>query len=162
MAGLPEAPNVRALGWEGPENNVRGRQDAADKPGFQACCRSSSLLPGTPAAGVTLNPVLQAASMALPEIWATDCSKEPPLSCLLEAGGDHQPLHNGARRTRRIRAEFRAGAGHPPLAVWPWARFLAVLRLNCHISQMGMMRARIHRVLVTCAVSLRPPNNPRW
>lgn len=59
LAGLPEIPNVWALAWEGPENNVgawvAGRT-LCDPRGFQACCRSSSLLPGTPAGGVTLNP----------------------------------------------------------------------------------------------------------
>lgn len=59
LAGLPEIPNVWALAWEGPENNVgawvSGRT-LCDPRGFQACCCSSSPLPGAPAAGVTLNP----------------------------------------------------------------------------------------------------------
>ena len=47
---------MQAMGWKGPENNVSRGQDAVNEPGFQARCRSSSPLPGTPGAGVTLNP----------------------------------------------------------------------------------------------------------
>lgn len=55
LARPPEIPNVWALGWEGPGNNV-GIRTLWNKQGFQACCHNSSLLPGTAAAGVTLSP----------------------------------------------------------------------------------------------------------
>lgn len=61
------------------ENNV-GAPVAGRSPGgqqgFQACCRSSSLLPGTPAAGVTLNPGPSAGCPALQETRTAGSSKE--------------------------------------------------------------------------------------
>lgn len=73
-----------ALGWEGPENNV-GTGTLWDKQDFQACCHSSSLLPGTGAVGAPLSPE-PLASVAPSEMWDTGCSQEPHLSiCLLTA-----------------------------------------------------------------------------
>lgn len=88
LAGLPEIPNVRSLGWEGSENNVGALPAAGrmrcDKPGFQACCRSSSLLPGTPA-GMTLNPSPQggfhSSTGSLDHWWLQGASPlQPPLT----------------------------------------------------------------------------------
>lgn len=55
LAKPPEISSVWTRGWEGPENNVGARM-LWDTQGFQACCSSSSPLPGTAAAGVTLSP----------------------------------------------------------------------------------------------------------
>lgn len=101
LARLPET--LMCMGWKGPENNVSRGQDAVNEPGFQARCRSSSLLPGIPGAGVTLNPGPQPGLYtALPEIW------EPFLPSFLEAGCRHEPPHDGVSREERIRSGFRS------------------------------------------------------
>ena len=59
LARPPEIPDVWALTWEGPENNVgalvAGRMLCGQRD-LQARCPGSSPRPGTPAAGLTLNP----------------------------------------------------------------------------------------------------------
>lgn len=154
LAGLPEIPNVWAPAGKGPENNVgalvTGRTPS-DPRGFQACCSSSSGLPGTPAVVVTLNPGSRGGGGWLPWI----CQKPGPLvlprsssspatpNRLLEAQGGPQPLHSGVRRTGGIRARFKFQLGH--LLVWPWACCIPMRKLSGEIN-----RTRQHRVHFPC------------
>lgn len=93
VARPPEISSVWTRGWEGPENNV-GARTLRGRQGFQARCRSSSPLPGTAPAGVTLSPGPQGRlpwPLRNPGHWlfqGTAPVHLPPDS-LLEAAGLH-------------------------------------------------------------------------
>lgn len=91
---------MRAMGWKGPENNVSRGQDAVNEPGFQARCRSSSLLPGTPGAGMTLNPSPQPGLHGS----AGNLGAFPPQLF----GSRHQPPHDGVSQGEASRSGFRS------------------------------------------------------
>lgn len=164
LARPPEIPDVWALTWEGPENNVgalvAGRMLCGQR-GLQARCPGSSPQPGTPAAGLTLNPGRR---RWLP--WL--CPKPGPRvvprrftsPATLGAKGWQRPPRRGVTRVGRINLGSSPDPAHLPVA-WPGAPHRPILMPSCDISTVRRRWLALSVGTLACVTSLSPSPRPR-